>query len=109
LIGERGVTLSGGQKQRISIVRALILNPQLLILDDSLSAVDTTTEASIMRHLLTKMKDKTLIMVTHRLHFLNDFDKIIYIEYGKVIFDGNPTSYLESEVYHKQEASLLLE
>lgn len=83
-VGERGVTLSGGQKQRISIARALIKNPDIVILDDSLSAVDTKTEQAIMKYLNSELKDKTSILITHRLHNLMDFDKIMVLDEGMI-------------------------
>ena len=88
LVGERGVSLSGGQKQRIAIARALILDPEILILDDSLSAVDTDTEAQIKRNLAEKRKGKTNILIAHRLSTLQDADKIIVIEDGRITEEG---------------------
>ena len=83
-IGERGVTLSGGQKQRISIARALIKEPQIILLDDCLSAVDTKTEAEITGYLRRVCSDKTTIVVTHRLYASLNFDKILVLEHGKI-------------------------
>lgn len=88
MVGERGVTLSGGQKQRISIARAFIKNPDIVILDDSLSAVDTSTEQQIMTYLNQEIVDKTAIIITHRIHFLMDFDQIIVLDNGKIIEMG---------------------
>jgi ATP-binding cassette subfamily B protein len=79
LIGERGVTLSGGQKQRISIARALIKQPQILLLDDCLSAVDATTEALLMNSFKELFKGKTVINITHRTAHLSAFDKVFEI------------------------------
>ena len=76
MVGERGVTLSGGQKQRISIARALIKQPRILLLDDCLSAVDNSTEATLMKNFQTLFKDKTVINITHRLSHLNMYDKV---------------------------------
>lgn len=87
-VGERGVTLSGGQKQRISIARALIKKPDLVILDDSLSAVDTKTEQSIHNFLNQNIRDKTTILITHRMHNLADFDLILVLDEGKIIEKG---------------------
>lgn len=88
VVGERGVTLSGGQKQRISIARALIKEPPILILDDCLSAVDAKTEKTILTHLQTRMVNKTAIIITHRIFSLLKFDKIIFLEDGKIIEEG---------------------
>ncbi len=85
LVGERGVTLSGGQKQRVSIARALMKEPKLVIMDDSLSAVDTETEQKIINYLRTALADKTVLMVTHRLNILADFDRILVLERGEIV------------------------
>jgi ATP-binding cassette subfamily B protein len=84
IIGERGVTLSGGQKQRISIARALIKDPDIIILDDCLSAVDTETENKIVNYLNTALKTKTAIIITHRVSSLFDFDKIVVLDGGSI-------------------------
>ena len=89
LVGERGVTLSGGQKQRISIARALIKDPEIVILDDSLSAVDTGTEQHILGYLSGTLADKTSIIITHRIHSHLRFDKIIVLDEGSIIEEGN--------------------
>jgi ATP-binding cassette, subfamily B, multidrug efflux pump len=89
VVGERGVSLSGGQKQRLTIARAFIKNPDVVILDDSLSAVDTETEQNIMRYLDDVLKDKTAIIITHRVTNLVDFDKIFILENGAIIEEGN--------------------
>lgn len=87
-VGERGVTLSGGQKQRVSIARALIKIPDVVILDDCLSAVDTKTEQHILSYLNEELKDKTSIIITHRVSNLLSFDKIIVLEEGKIVEQG---------------------
>jgi ATP-binding cassette subfamily B protein len=87
-IGERGVTLSGGQKQRISIARALIKEPQIILLDDCLSAVDTKTEAEITGYLRRVCSDKTTIVITHRLYASLHFDKILVLEHGNIVAIG---------------------
>jgi ATP-binding cassette subfamily B multidrug efflux pump len=87
-IGERGVTLSGGQKQRISIARALIKDPGLVIFDDCLSAVDARTEKEIIGNLNDYLRDKTAIIVTHRMFSLLSFDKIVVLEDGQIIEQG---------------------
>jgi ATP-binding cassette subfamily B multidrug efflux pump len=88
MVGERGVTLSGGQKQRISIARALIGRPQILIFDDCLSAVDTETEEIILGNLKQEMKNKTSIIISHRISSLQNSDLILYLENGSVIEQG---------------------
>lgn len=88
VIGERGVTLSGGQKQRVAIARALIKNPPILILDDSVSAVDTKTEERILGHLKEVRKDKTTIIIAHRISTIHDADQILVIDDGKIIEKG---------------------
>jgi ATP-binding cassette, subfamily B, multidrug efflux pump len=88
MIGERGVTLSGGQKQRISIARALIKEPGLIIFDDCLSAVDAKTEKEITANLTGYLKDKTAIIVTHRIFSLLQFDKIVVLEDGEIAIPG---------------------
>lgn len=88
LLGERGVNLSGGQKQRISIARAIIRDPAVLILDDSLSAVDTITEANILKNLKEVRKDKTTIIIAHRVSAVEDADEIIVLDEGFIIERG---------------------
>jgi len=88
IIGERGVTLSGGQRQRLSIARALIKDPSILILDDSISAVDTQTEDTILSNLEKVRKTKTTLIIAHRISTIKDADKIIIVDDGKVIAVG---------------------
>jgi ATP-binding cassette subfamily B multidrug efflux pump len=88
MVGERGVTLSGGQKQRISIARALVKQPQLLILDDSLSAVDASTEKQIQQNLDKALSGKTAIIITHRIFSLIHFDNILVIDEGTIVEQG---------------------
>jgi ATP-binding cassette subfamily B multidrug efflux pump len=88
LIGERGVTLSGGQKQRISIARALIKEPGLIVFDDCLSAVDVRTEKEIIGNLYDYLKDKTAIIITHRIFSLFHFDKIVVLDDGEIVEQG---------------------
>ena len=96
VMGERGVTLSGGQKQRISIARALIKNPEIIILDDCLSAVDTTTEQLILGHLNNELKNKTALIITHRIYKHLTFDKIIVLDEGRLVEYGNPEELIKS-------------
>lgn len=88
VIGERGVTLSGGQKQRISIARGLIKNPQIVVFDDCLSAVDTRTEREITSNLYRFLQEKTSIIITHRIFSMFHFDKIIVLEEGRIAEQG---------------------
>ena len=97
VIGERGVTLSGGQKQRISIARAIIKTPKILIFDDCLSAVDTETEDIILTNLKKIMKDRTSIIVSHRISSVKNADTIILLDDGKIIEQGTHNSLLNSK------------
>lgn len=100
LVGERGVTLSGGQKQRVSIARAFIKSPDIVILDDCLSAVDTTTEQSIMGYLSSALKDRTSILITHRVNHLLDFENILVLDQGKVLEYGTHEQLLQNKGYY---------
>lgn len=101
VLGERGITLSGGQKQRVSIARALIKNAPILLLDDCLSAVDTETEETILNNLLTYCKDKTTLIVSHRVSSAKNADEIIILEDGKIIEKGTHNELLEQNGYYK--------
>ncbi|MBT6766766.1 MAG: ABC transporter ATP-binding protein, partial [Prolixibacteraceae bacterium] len=108
LVGERGVTLSGGQKQRIAIARALLTNPQILILDDALSAVDTKTEKNILDHLIEMRKNKTTIIIAHRISSLQHSDKIIVLDEKQIIEEGTHSELLNfgglyKDLYDKQQ------
>ena len=94
-IGERGITLSGGQKQRVSIARAIIKEPKILILDDCLSAVDTKTENVILENMKKIMVNKTSIIISHRISSVKLAKKIIVIDSGKIIEEGNHKTLLE--------------
>ncbi len=95
LVGERGVTLSGGQKQRISIARAFVKNPDILILDDCLSAVDTKTERRIFDYLDAALRNKTSLIITHRMHGAADFDQIFVLDHGRLVESGTHEELME--------------
>jgi ATP-binding cassette subfamily B multidrug efflux pump len=107
LIGERGVTLSGGQKQRVSIARAIFKQPQVLIFDDCLSAVDTRTEEEILSNLGRIMQGKTSIIISHRISTIKNADKILVLDNGEIIEQGTHTQLMDQksayfELYEKQ-------
>jgi ATP-binding cassette, subfamily B, multidrug efflux pump len=109
MIGERGVTLSGGQKQRISIARALIKDPEIVIFDDCLSAVDARTEKEIIENLYNYLENKTALIITHRIFSLFKFDKILVLEDGAIAEEGTHDELLQkkgiyTEMYNRQQA-----
>ncbi|MFC5602362.1 ABC transporter ATP-binding protein [Sporosarcina koreensis] len=103
LVGEKGVALSGGQKQRISIARALVKNPEILILDDSLSAVDAKTEAKIIENIQSERSGKTTIITTHRLSAIQHADWIIVLDDGRVIEEGRHEDLLAKNGWYKEQ------
>jgi ATP-binding cassette subfamily B protein len=107
ILGERGITLSGGQKQRSSLARALAINPSILILDDSFSAVDTHTEEEILKRLKEFMKQRTSIIISHRISTVKDSDKIFVLDKGRIAEEGNHEQLIKlngiyTELYTKQ-------
>jgi ATP-binding cassette subfamily B multidrug efflux pump len=88
LVGERGITLSGGQRQRVALARALLLEPKILILDDSLSSVDTQTEERILRHLRRLREGRTSILISHRVSTVKDANRIVVLEDGEIAEQG---------------------
>ncbi len=102
VVGERGVSLSGGQKQRISIARALLLNPEVLILDDSLSAVDAKTEEAILSSLKENREGKTTIITSHRLSAIQHADLILVIENGQIAQTGTHDTLMDQEGWYKE-------
>lgn len=106
-VGERGITLSGGQKQRVSIARAIIKNPSIMIFDDALSAVDTKTEEAILQSLREIMKERTSIIISHRVSTLKHADQIIFMDQGKILEMGKHEELIAlggayAELYQKQ-------
>jgi len=102
ILGERGITLSGGQKQRVSIARAIIKDPEILLLDDCLSAVDTETEEAILNNLLGITKNKTTIIVSHRVSSAKNADNIIILDEGRIIQQGSHNQLINIDGYYKQ-------
>ena len=102
ILGERGITLSGGQKQRVSIARAFIKNPQILLLDDCLSAVDTETEEQILNNIEYVAKNKTTIIVSHRISSAKNADSIIVLNDGIISQQGTHAALINVEGYYKE-------
>ncbi len=102
ILGERGITLSGGQKQRVSIARAVIKDPKILLFDDCLSAVDTETEEEILGNLHQISKDKTTIIVSHRISSAKNADKIIILEDGHILQQGSHSELINKEGYYQE-------
>jgi ATP-binding cassette subfamily B protein len=110
LVGERGVTLSGGQKQRTAIARAIIRQPNILIFDDSLSAVDTETEEKILRGLREVMQGRTSIIIAHRISTVKNADRIIVLEHGMIVESGTHEQLVEQDgIYAAMYSRQLLE
>ncbi|WP_073997739.1 ABC transporter ATP-binding protein [Anaerococcus urinomassiliensis] len=103
LTGEKGVSLSGGQKQRLAIARAVLKDPDILILDDAMSAVDANTEQNIIKNLSTSRKGKTTIIIAHRISQVQNCDNIIIIEDGKIVDSGNHDDLMNRETWYKEQ------
>jgi ATP-binding cassette subfamily B protein len=100
MVGERGVMLSGGQKQRITLARALLRHPSILLLDDSLSAVDARTEQQITEGLQIYLKNKTAIIITHRIFSSLEFDRVLVLEEGRLVESGAPADLRRAGGYY---------
>lgn len=110
IMGERGITLSGGQKQRASLARALVTDPQILILDDSFSAVDTHTEEQILKNLIDYTHNRTTIIISHRISTVKNADKIIVLNNSKIVEEGTHEELLDKEgIYSDLHFKQLLE
>jgi ATP-binding cassette subfamily B protein len=106
-VGERGTTLSGGQKQRVAIARALLLNPRILILDDSTSSVDLNTEAQLQKALDVLMKGRTSFVIAQRISTVMNADKILVLDKGEIVAEGKHNDLMEdsaiyAEIYNSQ-------
>jgi ATP-binding cassette subfamily B protein len=107
MVGERGITLSGGQKQRTALARAIAVDPRILILDDALSAVDTYTEEEILSRLRDVMRQRTAIIVSHRISTVRDADVIFVLDQGRLVERGTHDELIErgglyAELHKKQ-------
>ncbi len=108
VVGERGITLSGGQKQRVSIARAIIKDPSILILDDSLSAVDTKTEEEILGNVQAVLQNRTGIIIAHRISTIKHADQIIVLDKGQIIEQGSHSELLAKKGYYTRLYNLQL-
>lgn len=101
IVGEKGATLSGGQRQRVSIARAIYKNPQMLILDDSLSAVDADTEKAILNHIHTRENKLTTFIIAHRISAIENADLILVLNHGELVGQGKHEELYQScKLYH---------
>src|SRR5262245_16279042 len=107
MVGERGITMSGGQKQRTAIARAIVIDPPILVLDDALSAVDTYTEEAILQRLRGVMRERTSILISHRISTVRGADQIIVPDEGRLVERGTHADLIRlngqyAELYKKQ-------
>ena len=110
IVGERGITFSGGQKQRASLARALAIDPKILILDDSFSAVDTHTEEEILKKIKEYMRSRTTIIISHRISTVKDAERIIVLNEGKIAEQGTHDELVElGGIYTDLHTKQLLE
>jgi ATP-binding cassette subfamily B protein len=114
IVGERGVTLSGGQKQRATLARALVMDPPVLILDDCLSSVDAQTEAEILQGLKSILKEKTCLIISHRISAVKEADEILVFDEGKIVERGSHQELVDrggvyAELYQQQQLTEELE
>ena len=106
LVGEKGVTLSGGQKQRVALARTLLPEPDILILDDITSAVDTETEQAIFDALEDTLADKTTLIISHRITSIQQADRILVLKDGELIQEGTPESLADEPGYFQDILSI---
>ena len=102
MVGERGVTLSGGQRQRVAIARTLLREAPILIFDDSLSAVDTETDAAIRKALRERQHQATTLIISHRITTLAEADQILVLDQGKIVQRGTHESLIREEGHYRQ-------
>ena len=103
LAGEQGISLSGGQKQRIAIARAFLKDPDILILDDAMSAVDGTTEKNIIHNIRTKKEGRTMIIATHRISQVKDLDEIIVLDKGRIVEQGSHDELIKENKWYANQ------
>jgi ATP-binding cassette, subfamily B, multidrug efflux pump len=106
MIGERGVTLSGGQKQRVAMARAFLVNRSILLLDDIFSAVDSATEKRIFASIRERFKDKTILLISHRISLLDQTDRVVYLHNGTIVEEGTPSTLMGRNGHYAALAQL---